>query len=346
MTGAVGAALDPEAGLAFYRGLVWPEVERNLPDGHPAHWLYGPMADYPRRPGKGMRAALCVASCCALGGDESEAVPAAAAIELLHNALLVHDDIVDGSRRRRGGPTLHEREGLPLALNAGDALAVLSFDVLRSNSELLGRRLSELVLDEFRSAIWRALEGQAVELGWRRDGVTDLTPHDYFELVLHKTCWYTTIAPMRIGAVIGSSGRADLRAITRFGFLLGAAFQITDDVLNFAGAPIDHGKDKAGDLREGKRSLMVIHALAAANAHDRNIIIALLRRTTDRTDDDVGQLAEFFERYGSVAFARQFARGVSEAAADAFWAAFRHAPRPEAAAIVAQLVDYVVDRTR
>ena len=139
MTETVAPAIDPEVRLAEYRQLVWPEIERHLPRREPPRWLYGPLADYPRRPGKGIRAALCVATCSAHGGAEADAVPSAAAIELLHNAFLVHDDIEDGSRGDAASRRSTEREGLPLALNAGDALAVLSFDVLRSNAEPLGR---------------------------------------------------------------------------------------------------------------------------------------------------------------------------------------------------------------
>jgi geranylgeranyl diphosphate synthase, type II len=338
---------DPESRLAAYRERVWPEIERHLPTGEPARWLYEPLADYPRRSGKGLRAALCMATCAAHGGTEDDALPSAAAIELLHNALLVHDDIEDGSKWRRGEPTLHQREGLPLALNAGDALAVLSFEVLQSNAERLGRRMSGLVLDEFTSAIWRTLEGQALELGWRRDGVTDVTPHDYLELILHKSCWYTTIAPLRIGALIGSRGSADLRRVTRFGYLLGVAFQITDDVLNLTGSQAVYGKEISGDLREGKRTLMVIHLLATADPADRAAVVSLLRRgDAGRSDDELAWLAGRFDRYGSITFAQDFARGVGAAAAHAFPPAFSGTPQPEAAGIVAQLVEYVLNRVR
>ena len=88
----------------------------------------------PRRAGKGLRAALCLAACSAHGGLEDDALAAAAAIELAHSAFLVHDDIQDGSDWRRGQPTLHRRVGVPLALNAGDALAVLSLEVLRAGT--------------------------------------------------------------------------------------------------------------------------------------------------------------------------------------------------------------------
>jgi geranylgeranyl diphosphate synthase type II len=343
---SLAADLDRhEAALATYRARVWPEIERRLPTGHPARWLYEPLADYPRRPGKGLRAALCLAACASYGGDDEDALGAAAAIEILHNAFLVHDDIEDGSQWRRGEPTLHQREGLPLALNVGDALAVLSFDVLRAGSRHLGRRVGRRVLDEFTTAVWRTLEGQALELGWRRDGVTDLTADDYLELVLLKSCWYTTIAPLRIGALIGSAGEAPLHHVTRFAVLLGAAFQLTDDVLNLAGHQAAYGKEIAGDLREGKRTLLLLHALANADEPDRSAAVAALHGG-GRPDDTAARLAELIDRHGSVDYAREFARGVADAAEAAFADAFGDVPHPAAAAVIGDLVTYVVDRNR
>ena len=98
------------------------------------------------------------------------------------------------------------------------------------------------------------LEGQATELGWRRDIVVDLTPEDYLDLIMRKTCWYTTIHPLRVGALVGSAGSADVTHMVRFGFYLGAAFQIRDDLLNLVGDEETYGKEILGDL----------HARAAA----------------------------------------------------------------------------------
>jgi geranylgeranyl diphosphate synthase type II len=338
---------ETEAQLAPYREQVLTEIERHLPTREPLRWLYGPLADYPRRPGKGLRAALCLATCSAYGGSRDDALAAAAAIELLHNAFLVHDDIEDASAWRRGAPTLHRSEGIPLALNAGDALAVLSFEVMASAAGRLGRRMAAQLVEELTNAVWQTLEGQALELGWRRDGITDLTPDDYVDLVLRKSCWYTTIAPMRIGAHIGSWGSADLRPITRFGVLLGTAFQITDDLLNLTGSHHEYGKEIGGDLREGKRSLMLIHLLAVADAADHAKVVELLRRDQSEPDEDeVAWLVGLLAGYGSIEFGRCFARGVAEGAADAFADAFAGAVCPAEADIVARLVDYVVERAR
>jgi len=331
--------------LTLCRQRVAEEVDRRLPRGEPRQWLYDPMADYPHRAGKALRATLCLASCNAFGGAQDDALTVAAAIELAHCAFLVHDDIQDGSLTRRGGPTLHRREGVPLALNAGNALALVSVDALRAGCGRFGHKLSGRILDEFRAAVWRTLEGQALELGWRRDGVVDLSAHDYLAMVLGKTCWYTTIAPLRVGALIGSRGSADLAAMSRFGLFLGAAFQITDDVLNVTGGEAVYGKEIGGDLREGKRTLMLIHLLAVAEPQDRHALVDLLRRPDERTDEQTAWVLGLFLRYGSITFARDFARGVADAAAAAFPKAFCGAPHPDHADLIRDLVNYMIERT-
>jgi geranylgeranyl diphosphate synthase type II len=344
-TTPAGAPTGLEHVLTGYGQRAAAEVDRHLPRGEPRRWLYDPMADYPHRAGKALRATLCLVGCAAFGGAEDDALTVAAAIELAHCAFLVHDDIQDGSLTRRGGPTLHRREGVPLALNAGNALALVSFDALRAGCRDFGQHLSERILDEFCAAVWRTLEGQALELGWRRDGVVDLSAHDYLAMVLGKTCWYTTIVPLRIGALIGARGGVDLAAISRFGLYLGAAFQITDDVLNVAGGEALYGKEIRGDLREGKRTLMLIHLLAVAEPDDRRALVDLLRRPDERTDEESAWMVELYRCYGSIRFAQDFARGVADAASAAFSDAFRAAPRPEHADVIRELVAYMIERT-
>jgi geranylgeranyl diphosphate synthase type II len=219
----------------------------SIPDGEPHPWLYRLTRAYPSRPGKALRPALCLAAAGAFGGRAVEVMPAAVAIELLHNAFLVHDDIVDGSILRRGRPTLSAEYGTALALNTGDALAVLANRALRHYARDLDRDLSDRLQAEFEVMALRTLEGQATELGWRHDDVRDLTPEHYLDLIMHKTCWYTTIHPLRVGALLGSQGSADLRPMVRFGFHLGAAFQIQDDLLNLEGDERESGKEIDGE---------------------------------------------------------------------------------------------------
>ncbi len=316
-----------------------------IPDGEPHDWLYGPVRDYPMRAGKAIRPALCIAACCAFGGTVADALPLAVSIELLHNAFLIHDDIADESQQRRGKPTLSETFGTAIALNAGDALAVFSNQVLRRHLRNLERDLSERVHTEFDTMAMRTLEGQATELGWRRDRTEHLTPEDYLDLIMHKTCWYTTIHPLRVGALIGSRGRADLRPMVRFGFHLGAAFQIQDDVLNLVGDEAEYGKEINGDLYEGKRTLPLIHLMSHAEGADRATVTNYLAMTREtRTAGTVAVIRSLMDAYGSIEFTLDYAQGIATEAYEAFDAAFATAEAGPDRDFIRDLIPYMLSR--
>ena len=124
------------------------------------------------------------------------------------------------------------------------------------------------------STAWRCEPWRAKPRSWAgvTSRVVDLTPEDYLDLVLHKTCWYTTIHPLRVGALLGSAEPSVLRAMVSFGFYLGAAFQIRDDLLNLTGAEGVYGKEINGDLYEAKRSLALIHLCGQATGEDRSLV--------------------------------------------------------------------------
>jgi geranylgeranyl diphosphate synthase type II len=274
-------------------------------------------------------------------------MPSAAAIELLHTAFLVHDDVEDDSELRRGEPTLHRTYGRALAINAGDGLALFALGALRDNERRLGRRLASRIWSEFDFMARQTVEGQAIELGWQRDGRIDLTPDDYLDLIMKKTCWYTTVLPLRVGALIGSRKAVDLRPMLRFGFFLGAAFQIRDDILNLTGSPDVYGKEPLGDLREGKRTLMLLHLLASASPADREQVegyLALDRR--ERSDALISEIFTMMQGHGSVAFAEEFARGIARSAAVAFGEAFADVADSPARRFVSNLIPYMVERDR
>jgi geranylgeranyl diphosphate synthase, type II len=343
MSGSTAPSIETD--LAGYAAVTHEAMSVYLPETEPRQHLWDLVREYPGRGGKAIRPALCLATTVAFGGELEEALPSAVALELLHNAFLVHDDIQDASLRRRGLPTLHAQYGVPLALNAGDALAILAGDALRDNRRLLGSRLAARIGDEFDLMARRTLEGQARELGWRREVVLDLKPNDYLDLIMHKTCWYTTIHPLRVGILIGTLGRADPDPLVRFGFYLGAAFQIRDDLLNLVGDEAKYGKESCGDLYEGKRTLMVIHLLREARGPDRHMVgrfLAMERQ--QRTPGDVAMILELMRRYGSIDFAREFGLGIASAAGDAFEAAFADLPDSPERRFVHKLIAWMLER--
>jgi geranylgeranyl diphosphate synthase type II len=341
---------DVEATLGRYALLTREAMRRYLGERAPARYLYDLVRDYPSRSGKGLRPALLLATCQAFGGSVAEALGPAVAIEFAHNAFLVHDDIEDGSHQRRGHPTLHQLHGTPLAVNAGDALAVLAWQPLREGTPL-SSRLARRVSDEFLEMLTRTIEGQATELGWRADNVIDLEPSDYLALIAQKTCWYTTVWPLRIGALIGSADTAPLEALTRFGFYLGAAFQIRDDLLNLVGSADNYGKDLLGDIREGKRTLMLIHLLAAASAEERKAVVAFLAHAEQSSADaggcpdvDAETVLAMMVRHGSLEFAFQFGQGIAATAYESFHDAFARVPPSGSRDFIEALVPYMLAR--
>lgn len=339
--------VDADAGVdtdaVAYAGLVDDEIARLL-GGDGGGVLGSLVAGYAARPGKRLRPTLLLATCEAFGGDVRDALPAAVSLELAHNAFLVHDDVEDASPLRRGGPSLHAEHGVPLAVHAGDALAVRAVLPLLDQPRLSGHLVRRLTR-EFLDMASRTLEGQAMELLWRSDPARDVGLDDYLRLVLHKTCWYTTIYPLRAGCLIGSRGTAGLGELSTFGFLLGAAFQVRDDVLNLDGDPAAHGKEHLSDLREGKRTLALGHLLGAADGEERRWLQAFLAADAGaRTDADCLAVLELMRAHGSIEAASAWADGLAAGARAAFPAAFARAVSPAHAGFVERLVDFVVER--
>jgi geranylgeranyl diphosphate synthase type II len=264
---------------------------------------------------------------------------------MLHNAFLIHDDVEDGSISRRGFPTMHSEHGIPIAINVGDGLAALALQPLTQNLRVLGSSMHNRVMAEFSELLTLTIEGQAIELGWRAENTVDLISKDYLEMVALKTCAYTTIFPLRIGSLIGSWGRADLAEVSRFGLYLGAAFQITDDLLNLTGAEDLYGKEIDGDIAEGKRTLMLIHLLSTADEDEREFLTGFLDgHRSSRSVTDIASVRSLMSQRGSIDYARQYARALAEQATATFDRAFGSLPDSLDRRFLAEVVDFVVNR--
>lgn len=246
------------------------------PDYHRV--LYGLMLDYPLREAKALRPALCIATCRALGGQLESVLPSAAAIEFFHNAFLVHDDIEDESELRRGAPTLHHAHGVPIAVNVGDAMLALALGPLLANTRLIGLGKALRVLETVERMCRESVEGQALELDWMHEGAWDLDEHDYVRMVRKKTSYYTFVAPVRVGGLVAGCPPERLEQLADFAMSLGVAFQIQDDVLNLDAGAAGYGKELAGDLWEGKRTLMLLHALRCATDDERARALSVLAK--------------------------------------------------------------------
>jgi len=346
-----------EAYLAECRALVLDELRAIVRAAGSDERAYSTLLDYPLRRAKGLRPALCIAVARALGGALEDVLPSATVLEIYHNAFLIHDDIEDGSLERRGAPALHQTHGVPAAVNCGDGLLALTLRPLLDNTERLGLGRALRVLEIYSAMVVETYEGQAQELRWIEDGAWDLSDTDYEDMVQRKTCSYSFVAPARVGAAVAGAPHDVEHRLVPFFRRLGLAFQIQDDLLNLERGRDGYGKELAGDLWEGKRTLMLLHALRTAPAGDRDRALAILarprpsRRSTEldlvlaevqaaghldrtgaeaialrfrrggaaeKTTDDVAFLLGLVEAHGGVPHARAIARGHA-AAAEAEW---------------------------
>jgi geranylgeranyl diphosphate synthase type II len=331
--------------LHEYGSIVRSVLPEYLPKKEPRRYLYDLIADYPQRGGKMMRPGLCIATARAFGAPIEHALGPAIAIELLHNALLIHDDIEDQSEERRGRPTLHMLHGIPLALNAGDSMTLISLRPLIEHAEYLGPEISLRLMQEVEMMARETAEGQAMELGWRYDNALDVTVADYLEMVLRKTCWLATIFPIRVGAMIGSRGQADLNALFRFGFFLGAAFQIQDDLLNLVHNDERYGKERNGDLWEGKRTLPIIHLLQQVNPEEKERLRSILMLSREhRSIEQVQWMRELMDARGSIDYARQIAHGLAGAAMHESSRLFSRLPDSPDKQFLLEVTPWVIER--
>jgi len=316
-----------------------------LPTTEPRRYLYDLVPQYPLRAGKGLRPGLCMATCAAFGGTRASVLNSAVALELFHNAFLVHDDVEDGSLSRRGLPTMVAEHGLAIAVNVGDAMNVLSIEPLMRNLEVLGPEVTWRVFCEIQHMAKQSVEGQAMELGWVRDNVVDLVDADYLRMTLKKTCWYTCIHPCRIGAIVASRGAIDADRFNRFGYFMGAAFQIQDDVLNLVADEEKYGKEINGDIWEGKRTLMLIHLLANATGPERERLRAFLATPRDsRRARDVAWVRARMDSYGSIAHARSSAHDLAVAALAEFHQAYDDVPLTPEKKFIEGIALYMIER--
>ena len=299
--------------LTCYADKVGTLVNEYIPRGtHPDmdRYLYEPLFSYSQNGGKRHRPLICFAACRAVGGDMERATSAAAAIEHFHTAALIHDDIADEAELRRGEPCLHLTEGLGLAINMGDlALSLVNGTVM--NDASLDDATKVRVVTELINMTRRTIEGQALDIGWARDGRYDITPEDYLVMATHKTAHYSGAVPLAIGAIIGGGTDAQVEALRNYGLDTGLAFQIQDDLLNQVGSEESTKKDFRNDLTEGKRTLVVVHALQSSPQRDRLIEIL---SSKEKDPAVLAETVEIMEASGSVDYARAYAENLTSIA--------------------------------
>jgi geranylgeranyl diphosphate synthase type I len=210
-----------------------------------------------------------------VGGDPSLALPFAAGLEILHSFTLIHDDIMDNDTIRRGSPTIHSKWGVPLGIASGDLLFAKVYQAMYApyfDGSLPGDRVLESIKAVTEATI-SICEGQVLDVSF--PDTRDISPEDYIFMVGGKTSALFK-ACAEIGAIVGGANKEDVERLGSFAWDAGLAFQIVDDVLGATGDEETLGKPVGSDFREGKKTLLVVHALENASPSEKNAILKVL----------------------------------------------------------------------
>lgn len=277
--------------------------------------------------GKRIRPAVTILSFYAVGGkDVEKAVQIAAALELVHNATLLHDDINDGGTYRRGRLAAYKKFGLQNALVTGDFLFTKAFAI--------GGKFDPRIVDITADACVSLAEGEIRQKNHARD--LSMTEEDYLEIIQRKTAWFMA-AGAKIGALLGGAPLPQVAALGQYGTDLGMAFQIVDDILDVVGDADRLGKPTGTDIREGNVTLLLLHALD--NGGGREELVRIVKKP-EKSAGEVDRALEIIAASGAVEAARKRATAFAESAKESL----ALLPRTPAKLELLRLVDFVLDR--
>ncbi len=250
--------------------------------------------------GKALRPTLCLLACEAVGGRPWQALPAAAALELLHNFTLIHDDVQDEDLERRHRPTVWAIWGKPQAINAGDAMHTLAaLTILKLGERGISTQKTLKAIQILEESCLRVIEGQYLDLSFEYK--LDTRVEAYLEMVERKTASLFEAA-VWIGALLGTEDERLIAGLRGYGRELGLAFQIRDDILGIWGGEEKTGKRAASDIRRRKKTLPVVYAL------ERSERLRQLYQKEELQAKEVSLAVEILEHSGSQDFAQQLAQ--------------------------------------
>ena len=287
--------------------------------------------------GKRLRPYMTVKACEAVGGDPVDAVPYAAALELLHNFTLVHDDVMDHDDLRRGRPTVHVMFGVPMAILAGDLLFAKVYDIMARHAPR-GVSPADVVrsFDSTTQATLTLCQGQALDMEF--SDANEVSEDDYVFMVGAKTgALFRACA--QVGAIVGGGSVEHVEALGRFAWDAGIAFQIVDDVLGLTADEDALGKPVGSDIREGKKTLVVIYALKHSEKQHREALLRALG-VEDADDDTIVKAVEALRASGSI----QHAKDTAKRYMDSAYVMLERLPDSDAKRDLRALVDYFVKR--
>jgi geranylgeranyl diphosphate synthase type II len=247
--------------------------------------LYEPCAYFLSIGGKRIRPILCLMGNELFDNIHPEAYEVATAIELFHNFTLMHDDIMDNASLRRGIPTVHVKYNPSTALLAGDVMLIRAYEYI---NKVGANHLSE-IFQLFNKTAKEVCEGQQLDMDFEKQEHVSLS--DYIQMITLKTS-VLLAASLEMGAILGGAGEGNCQHLYEFGKNLGIAFQIQDDYLDAFGDPEKFGKEVGGDIKQNKKTFLLLHALEVANADQKQQLEKLIQ---ENPADKVEKVLEIYK---------------------------------------------------
>ena len=272
--------------------------------------LKAAMAHYPAAGGKRLRPLLATIVCEAVGGKWEKAVPFGAALEIVHNFTLVHDDVMDDDDTRRGIKTVHAQFGVPEAILAGDALFARAFEIIPDTDAEAAdvTKLTEITA----KAVRLLAEGQQMDMDF--EDAKKISSDEYLKMIERKTAVLYSAAAQG-GVIVGGGTEVQEEALFEYGRLMGLGFQIWDDVLDLRSDQATFGKPVLNDIRNGKKTLIVVNGLEDMNGLERKQFLKVLGNKK-ATQNQLKMARDLLEDVGAVDHAVMVANGLVAKAKD------------------------------
>ncbi len=304
-----------------------------FPDGEPAN-LFEASWHLPSGGGKRLRPVLAMLTSESINGNYDSVMPFAAALELIHNFTLVHDDIMDKSTLRRNLQTVHIKYGEPTAILAGDYLFAKAFEALYD------LKVNDPLYKELNKGLVRSIldicEGQQLDIEFEQRSI--ITESEYFDMIMKKTAVLFQISS-RGGALIANADPTIVQSLADYGLYLGLSFQIWDDYLDLSSDTETLGKDIGNDIRNGKKTLIAVNALGNATGSQKELLNQVFGNPR-ATDTDIHNVFSLFKDLKSIEYARTTAEEYNKKAKDCL----NHLNESSAKQTLMNLADFAIQR--
>jgi geranylgeranyl pyrophosphate synthase len=306
---------------------------------HQPKIVYDAIRYVPLSGGKRLRPIIAMLACEAVGGRPENTIPFGIALEYIHNATLIHDDIIDNDAWRRGLPTTHEKYGVNIAIIAGDGLIGETYRMLSymAPPELKSHTYKQIIRG-IADAAKRFYEGEALDIEFEQR--YDVSIPEYMTMIEKKTGQLYWLAG-KGGALIGKGNQQQIEHLSRYGLLFGLMFQIKDDLLNILTDQGPLGKQQIGsDIINAKRTLVLVHCLNNATSQQTKSLLSILGNKKS-TNKDIQKVLTIFDQTQSIDYAQEKLNEYKKQAHQCL----HHIKESESKKILCSLIDYSINRT-